>query len=56
MAIKTLAFDSPAESHVHNGQHIAEACEAAITPGRDERNARTNILSRPGCSSAFPIE
>jgi hypothetical protein len=45
MAFKTLAFDSPAYSHVRQGQHTAEACGAARTHGRDEMR----------CENQFPF-
>ena len=46
MAFKTLAFDSPAYSHVRQGQHTAEAC------GGGHKNARQR---RMRCENQSPF-
>ena len=57
MAFKTLAFDSPAYSHVRQGQHSVEACGGRKNGAAETKcDARTNFLSRAGRSRAFPIE
>ena len=57
MAFKTLAFDSPADSHVRKSQHTAEARGVRKNARRGRDTMREPISFRePDAPPAFPTE